>query len=106
LPADRCRKATISGGKPQDVSGLQSAAGDGRTLGKGFELFEGDFADYATISGKGAEAAIGAGDDAVLANDLGEALDALCDEFRVFDKVGTGIDRAGDQYLVIGYFCI
>src|ERR1700691_3448994 len=47
--------------------------------------------DFA-VAGEGTEAAIRAGHDALLADDIGEPLDALRDEFRMFDIVGAGVD--------------
>ena len=49
-----------------------------------------------------AEAAIGAGDDAFPAHDIGETFDPLRHQLRMFNEIGRGIERAWDQDLVIG----
>ena len=45
-----------------------------------------------------AEAAIGAGNDVLTADDRGVAQDAVGDELRVFDKVGSMADDARHQH--------
>src|SRR5712672_2879333 len=46
-----------------------------------------------------AEAAIGAGDDVLAADDLGIAQDAVGDELRVLDEVGSVADHTRHQHL-------
>src|ERR1700722_11447758 len=47
------------------------------------------------------ETAVGAGDHALAADDIGELADALSDEFRMLDVVRAGVYHAGDQNLVV-----
>src|SRR5580658_7938697 len=54
------------------------------------------------VAREGTEAAVRAGDDALPADDSGEPLDALRDEFRMFDVVGAGIDQSRSEHLVLG----
>ncbi len=54
------------------------------------------------VAGEGAEAAIRAGHDALLADDVGEPFDALRDEFRVFDVIGAGVDQSRREYFILG----
>ena len=52
-------------------------------------------------AGKGAEAAVGAGDDVLAADHLGVLHDAVGDELRMLDEVRGGIDHAGDDGLAV-----
>src|SRR5205823_4063156 len=47
------------------------------------------------------EAAVGAGDDVLAAEEVGEADDALLDELRVLDDIVRVADAAGDQDLAV-----
>ena len=51
---------------------------------------------------RGAEAAIGAGDDALAPDDTGEAHDALRHQFRMLDEMDAVRHHAGYEDLVVG----
>ena len=51
---------------------------------------------------RGAEAAVGAGDDALAPDHAGEALDALRHQLRMLDQVDAMRHHAGHQDLVVG----
>ena len=53
-----------------------------------------------------AQAAVGAGDDVFLADDVGEGEDAVGYQFRVLDEVGGVADDAGDEDFSGGQFHI
>ena len=65
------------------------------------ELELGDLRIDLAVAGEGAEAAVGAGDDALAADHVGEAHDALRHQFGMLDIVGAGVDHAGQQDLVV-----
>src|SRR5437660_8295910 len=50
--------------------------------------------------GKGTKAAISPGNDVLLAHDLGIAYQPLRHQLRVLDKVGGGVQHAGDEDLL------
>src|SRR5262245_25583369 len=77
---------------------------DLRTLAKGPELQPRDPGIDSRIADESAEAAIGAGDHVLLADDLRILLEALRHEPRMLDDVGEGVDHAGDQRLAVGQF--
>src|SRR4029450_553157 len=52
--------------------------------------------------GKGAKAAISSGDNVLFAHDLSIAPQPLCHQLRVLDKVGSGVQHAGDEDLLLG----
>src|SRR5690606_27244359 len=68
------------------------------------ELFPCDCGIDLAVAGKGAEAAIRAGDDAILAHYLRKAFDALCDQFGRLDIVGTGVDQARREDAIAAEF--
>ena len=71
-------------------SAPELASGERGALGQGFELGPGDLGvDPA------AEAAIGRGDDAFAADDVGKAQDAVGDQLGVLDDVGGVADDSG-----------
>jgi len=47
------------------------------------------------------EAAVRSCDDALLANDIGEAFKPLRDQFGVLDAVSLGVDYSDDQRLIV-----
>ena len=49
-------------------------------------------------------AAVGAGDDALFAEDVGVADEALRDNFRMLDVVGARCDHAGDEDFIVREF--
>ncbi len=51
-----------------------------------------------------AETAIGRGDDALAADQVGKAQDALGDQFRVFNDIGGMADDTGQDQFVVGEF--
>ena len=74
-----------------------------RLLGAGdqrAELEIGDLRIDLAVAGRGAEAAIGAGDHLVAADDLGQPHDALRHQIGMLDIIGGGVDDAGQQHLV------
>src|SRR5580658_4356462 len=50
---------------------------------------------------RGAEAAIGRGDDALAADEIGKADNALGDEIGVFDIIGRGVDDAREKDFIV-----
>src|SRR5690242_4965152 len=54
------------------------------------------------VTREGPEPTVGAGDDAVLADESGEPLDALSDQLGRLEVVRAGIDQAGSQDLAAG----
>src|SRR6476620_9491479 len=54
--------------------------------------------DPACVADKGSKATIGASDDTLAADKVGELADTLGHQFQVLDLVGTGIDHARDQH--------
>ena len=50
------------------------------------------------------QAAIGAGDDILFANQFGETDDAFGDQFGMFDEVGEVVDHAGEKDLALRQF--
>ena len=50
---------------------------------------------------EGSEAAVGAGDDALLADDIGESLKPFRDQLGMLDTIGLGVDHPDDKRLVI-----
>src|SRR5690349_12209280 len=67
-----------------------------RALRKRFEFGPGDLRVNAP-----AETTVGRSDDPLPADDIGEAQDALGDEFRVFDNIGGVADDARQDQLVV-----
>ena len=87
------------------TSSLRPTAGRWRSprLRRALELRPDDAVGHRRLGAhRGAEAAIDAGDDALAADDVGIAPDALRHEARMLDEVGGRIDDAGDQDLVVG----
>src|ERR1700724_2806120 len=84
------------------------AAKPGRRTGLSPQLLRGEAAAFGEAAQFGpgevgmdpaAEAAIGAGDDVLAADDLGIAQDAVGDELRVLDQVGGVADHTRHQHL-------
>jgi hypothetical protein len=65
------------------------------------ELGPGDLRVHGAEAREGAEAAVRAGHHPVLAEDLGEPLEALAHEVRVLDEVGGRVHHAGNEDLVV-----
>ena len=75
--------------------------GEGGPLGEGAELGPDDFFDDHFGAGGGFKAAVGAGDEAVgVAEGVGDAFEAVGDDFGVFDIVGSGVYDAGNEEAV------
>src|SRR6516165_2547779 len=81
---------------------MSSGSGDVRAIAQCAQLLPGDRRVDLAVAGKRTEAAVGAGDHALDADDGSEALDALCDELGVLDVIGAGVDEARREYLVLG----
>src|SRR5436190_16752041 len=78
-------------------SAPELAAGERGALGEGFELGPGDLRVDPT-----AETAIGRGDDALAADDVGEAQDPVGNQLGVLDDVGGVADDSRQEDLVVG----
>src|SRR6202044_2982281 len=86
----------VGGGGPEFAGGQVGAFGHGGELGPG------DFGVDGHERGEGGEAAVGAGDHVLPADEAGVADQALGDQFRVLDVVGGGVEHAGDEDLAVG----
>ena len=64
------------------------------TLHQSFQFAPGDVRIDGVQRRKAGEAAVRAGDHPLSSDYVGVAFDALCDNFRMFDIVGAGIDHA------------
>jgi hypothetical protein len=84
----------------------ESLGGDCRALGHRAQLLERNVGIEFAVAGKGPEAAIAAGNDALAADDIGEAANALGDKIGVLDIVGGGVEHARHQDLVVGQLCL
>ena len=73
-----------------------------RALGEHLELLPHDRRVDADGLGALGEAAVGAGDDVLAADEVGVAHDPLGDQLRVLDAVGRVGDDAGDDDLAVG----
>src|ERR1043166_853550 len=75
----------------------ETIARDPCTFGQRRQLEPGDLRIAARPPDKGAEAAVGAADHVLLADDVGEAFETLRHEARVLDMIGQGVDDAGNE---------
>src|ERR1700740_381301 len=73
----------------------ETVARDPRPFGERRKLEPGDLRIAAGPADKRAEAAVGAADHVLLADNVGEALEALRDQTWVLDVVGQRVDDAG-----------
>src|SRR5207253_3242724 len=73
-----------------------------RPLDHRTQLFERDVRVELAVTGKGAKAAIAAGDHPLAPDDVGELADALGDELGMLDIIGRGIEHSRYQDLVVG----
>ena len=80
----------------------EAFGGEPRALGEGAELKPGDSAVDGAEADERAEPAVGAGDDALPARDVGEPADALRHQARMLQHVRLHVDDAGDEDLVVG----
>src|SRR5215813_7807596 len=80
----------------------QPRRGDVGAFAQHAQLFPGDGGIDLAVTGKCAEATIRAGDDALDADDVDEAREALGDEFGMLDVVGAGVDQTRREHLVLG----
>src|ERR1700676_282079 len=87
------------GGKDCAVALIRSSArrapqpfgGDLRALAHRVQFLERDVGVELAVAGEGAEAAIRAGDDPLAPDDVGEAAEALGDQFGMLDVIGGGV---------------
>ena len=100
--AGRAAAVDRSAGVDGDTSSPQAFAGQTGAGGQGSELGVSDIRVHGAEAGEGTEAAIGAGQHAFAADDGGEALDALRDQFRMLDEIRGRIQRAGDEDFIFG----
>src|SRR3984885_4392968 len=75
-------------------------ARESRALHEGAELEPRHLGMNGAKTHKCSEAAIGAGDNALAADETGVALDPLGDEFRMLEHIRLGVDNARDDDLV------
>src|SRR6516165_2237855 len=78
--------------------------GDLRTFSHRVELLEGNVGIELAITSKGSKTAIAPRDDALAADNIGKAANALGDELGMFDIIRGGVEHAGDQDFVVGQF--
>src|SRR3954449_8231801 len=100
----RCRGRAGSPAQADDRRDLQARprGGELRALGHRGQLGPADGGVDRAEAGPRPEAAVGARDDAVGADDLDEVAQALGDEGGVLDVVGRRVEHAGDEDLVFG----
>src|SRR5262245_6059564 len=75
---------------------------DARALRQRLELEPGRLRVASRPAHEGAEAAVGAADDILLAGDAGEGFEPLCNKPWMLDVIGERIDDARDQRLAVG----
>src|ERR1700751_2643500 len=81
---------------------VQSRRGDVGALAQGAQFLPGDRRIDLAVAGKGTEAAVGAGNHALAADDADKALEALRDELGVLDAVRARVDQTRCKHLVLG----
>src|SRR6516165_5391905 len=95
-----CNSGSPSAIKPR-LTRPKLSAGNARAIDQRRELGPGDVGMHFVARARCAEAAIGAGDDALAADDAGEAQDALRHQFRMLDEMNAVRHHAGDETLAV-----
>src|ERR1700720_1269471 len=93
MPVTRaaCPSPPTCGGRGRNLRAApQALRGDCGAFGHRAQFLERDVGVELAVAGEGAEAAIAAGDDALAADDVGEAGDALGAQLRVPDVFSRG----------------
>src|SRR6516162_7170637 len=100
--AQRQSRRTHRGSSSRLGTAPETLGGDLGAFGHRAQLFERDVGIELAVAGEGAKTAIGAGNDALAPDDVGEAADSLRDEFGMLDIIGRGVEDARDEDLVVG----
>src|SRR5262245_39432398 len=101
MPGDYAWRSGISWLTPECRGRQAGAFGHGAQLGPDNLRF-----DLIRRPGKGAKAAISPSNNVLLAHGFGIAHQPLCHQLRMLDKVGGGVQHAGNEDLILGWLDI